>query len=196
MDVVKKIAVNLCNDIRKSLEINGQPVNTLRVKVILFENYRTDREPMIFSPFLTLPDKQELFDDFVKSIETTGGGNVLNSGLEALAYAMKSDWCGGYRKRHIIALFTNAPAHELGHGMEEAIYPLAGMPKDFGELTEMWGDDVLSGEMDRRAKRLLLFAPDIASWHTIANCWENTVIVELKNATGMNDFLPSCFECG
>lgn len=188
IDTVKRNALNLYRDVKDSLEAKGKHVSRLRVRVIWFGDYKADKEPMILSPFLTLPDNMDQFENFVKRIEAEGGGDEPEDGLEALAYAMRSDWCeDGWRKRHIIALFTDASAHELGFGKEEATYPKTGMPKDFGELSEMWGDEDDPGEMDYQAKRLLLFAPDISFWHTISNCWENTVIRTAKEATGLSD---------
>ena len=188
IDTVKNNALNLYSDIRDSLEAKGKHVSRLRVRVIWFGDYRADKDPMILSSFLTLPDDMELFRNFVNKIEANGGGDEPEDALEALAYAMRSDWCeDGWRKRHIIALFTDASAHELGFGKKEPTYPREGMPKDFGELSGMWGDEDDPGEMDFQAKRLLLFAPDVSFWHTISNCWENTVIRTAKEATGLND---------
>ena len=61
------------------------------------------------------------------------------------------------------------------------------MPKNFGELSEMWGDEDDPGEMDYSAKRLLLFAPDVTFWNTIAKGWENTVMRTAKEANGLED---------
>lgn len=188
IDTVKNNALNLYSDIRNSLEKEGKHVNRLRVRVIWFGDYKADSEPMILSPFLTMPDNMEQFENFVNGITAHGGGDEPEDALEALAYAMRSDWCeDGWRKRHIIALFTDASAHELGFCKDASTYPKEGMPKDFGELSEMWGDEDDPGEMDYQAKRLLLFAPDVTFWHTIANCWENTVIRTAKGATGLSD---------
>jgi len=188
IDTVKNNALNLYSDICNSLEEKGKHVNRLRVRVIWFGDYIADKDPMILSRFLTLPDQREQFESFVKKIEAHGGGDEPEDALEALAYAMRSDWCeDGWRKRHIIALFTDASAHALGHGKSEPTYPKEGMPKDFAELTEMWGDQDFPGEMDFQAKRLLLFAPDVTFWRDIANSWENTVMRTVKGATGLND---------
>ena len=188
IDTVKNNALNLYQDIRNSLEAKGKMVNRLRIRVIWFGDYKADSQPMLLSSFLTLPDETVQFEKFVNDIEAHGGGDDPEDGLEALAYAMRSDWCeDGWRKRHIIALFTDAPAHELGFCKDAPSYPKTGMPKDFGELSEMWGDEDDPGEMDYHAKRLLLFAPDVSFWNTIANCWENTVIRTAKEATGLKD---------
>lgn len=171
IDTVKENALNLYQDIRNSLEEKGKHVSRLRVKVIWFGDYLADKTPLVMSNFLTLPDEMEQFTRLVNGVYADGGGDEPEDGLEALAYAMGSDWCeDGWRKRHIIALFTDASAHDLGHGRSASTYPITGMPSTFGELSEMWGDEDDPGEMDYNAKRLLLFAPDVSYWHTIATC--------------------------
>ncbi len=42
---------------------------------------------------------------------------ILEDGLEALGYAMKSDWNNdGMKKRHVIVLWTDANTHPIGYG--------------------------------------------------------------------------------
>lgn len=192
IETVKENALRLHKDIRDSLEKDdkyGQKhVDRLRVRVIWFGDYKSDLNPMILSPFLTLPEDNEKFERFVNGVQAEGGGDEPEDALEALAYAMRSDWCDGFKKRHVIALFTDASAHQLGHCKDAPKYPKENMPKDFGELSAMWGDEDDPGEMDYYAKRLLLFAPEnSAPWHTISKCWENTVIRSVKGAAGLSD---------
>ena len=184
----KKEARKLFHDVINILHSKGKTISCFRVRVICFGDCKDDKEPMISSPFFILPDSMDQLEDFLKCIEIENDGDAPVDGLEALAYAMKSDWNEeGRRKRHIIALFTDTSAHELGFGKEEDTYPKVGMPKDFGELSEMWGDEDEPGEMNYQAKRLLLFAPDVSFWHTIANCWENTAIRITKEEAGLGD---------
>lgn len=129
IDTVKENALNLYQDIRNSLEKKGKHVSRLRVKVIWFGDYLANKTPLVMSNFLTLPDEMEQFTRLVNGVYTDGGGDEPEDGLEALAYAMGSDWCkDGWRKRHIIALFTDASAHDLGHGRSASAYPFTGMP--------------------------------------------------------------------
>ncbi len=188
MDTVKSNALNLYQDITNSLEEKGKHVNRLRVRVIWFGDYLADTQPMLVSDFMTLPEQNAEFESIVRDVRPHGGGDAPEDGLEALAFAIRSDWCrDGWRKRHIIALFTDAPAHELGFGKADPAYPREFMPADFGELSEMWGDEDSQGEMDYQAKRLLLFAPDQSFWHTIARGWENAVIRTTKEDKGLGD---------
>ena len=188
IDTVKTNALNLYHDITRSLEEKGKHIRSFRVRVIWFGDYKADKVPIIVSPFLNLPEDNDKFNSFVKDVKAEGGGDSPEDGLEALAYAIRSDWCDeSVKKRHIVALFTDAPAHELGFGKTEPTYPREYMPGNFGELSAMWGDEDDPGEMDFHAKRLLLFAPDEGAWHSIANGWEQTVMRTVKGDTGLSD---------
>ena len=69
-----------------------------------------------------------------------GGGDDPEDGLEALAYAIRSKWnTEGLKKRQLIVVWSDAPAHELGFGKSAENYPKK-MAKDFNELTQWWGD--------------------------------------------------------
>ena len=187
INTVKQNALNLYSDITNSLERKQKHVGRLRVRVIWFGDYVADGDQaMLVSPFLTMPEDMEKFRDFVNGVTAHGGGDIPEDGLEALTYAMRSDWCrDGWKRRHIIALFTDAPAHDLGHCASARNYPRHGMPATFGELAEMWGDEDDPGEMDALAKRLLLFTPDSSYWHTIRLCWENAIHRTVAEATGL-----------
>lgn len=189
IDTVRKNALNLYPDIRRSLEAKGKHVGRLRIRVIWFGDYAADGDDaMLLSEFMTMPDEDTQFRDIVNDVEAYGGGDEPEDGLEALAFAIRSKWCeDGWRRRHVIALFTDASAHPLGFGKKAKNYPKTGMPADFGELSAMWGDEDEPGEMDYQAKRLLLFAPEKSFWKTIASCWENTVIRTAKEATGLQE---------
>ena len=155
IDTVRQNALNLYSDIRDSLEAKGNHIGRLRVRVIWFGDYLADGEnAMLVSSFLTLPEQMEEFRALVNGVDAHGGGDVPEDGLEALAYAMRSDWCtDGWKSRHIIAMFTDAPAHDLGHCKASPHYPSRGMPATYGELCEMWGDEDCQGEMNYYAKR-------------------------------------------
>ena len=187
IDTVKRNAINLYRDILDSLEKKGKHVSCFRIRVIWFGDYLADSTPMLMSGFLKMPDEVSRFKEYVNGIQPGGGGDDPEDGLEALAYAIRSDWVKtGWKKRHIIAIFTDAPAHELGYGKSAATYPKKGMPADFVELTQMWGS-ASYGEMNNNAKRLLLFAPDTSWWYQIARAWNNVILTPASEATGLAD---------
>ena len=185
---LKSFALNLHKTLMTAAEQRGMSIAQFRIRLILFGDYISDSEPIVATRFLTMPEEYLELDKTIGSIVPDGGGDDPEDGLEALAYAIRSDWVkNGLRKRHIIAMFTDAPAHELGYGKRAATYPKCGMPEDFGQLSAMWGDKTYPGEMDNSSKRLLLFAPNKSYWHTISNFWDNVVIIPTDEFTNLSE---------
>ena len=184
IDEVKTNAKSLLPKFIDEMEAQDPPksVQQLRVKVIAFRDYGVDSEPMLESKFFTLDKESGEFYEFVNDIEACGGGDAPENSLEALALAMKSDWTTeGAVRRHIIIMFTDAPALPLGERAGKPGYP-DDLPKNFGELKEMW-----EGQgMEKRAKRLHLFAPDASPWSDMVD-WTNTFHTASKAGAGCDD---------
>lgn len=207
---VKDMIPRFYKEAKNALEKKHKHVETMRVKVIFFRDFleyeKDNRAPLMETDFFTLSDtdadQSEMLSNAIKSIEAMGGGDIPEDGLEALASAMQSKWCQETpehrcKRRHIIALFTDAPTHELGYGRSSTQYP-KNMPKDFGELIYLWGNQEQNpGTMDYFAKRLILFIPEVAKlpaddgWRRIVKGkkdafgedeekpWENLYLTEL-----------------
>lgn len=209
LDTVKNKALSFYDDLVMKMASRSREVEELRVKVIVFRDYLADGEnSMLVSDFYTLPKQAQEFETLVKSIQPFGGGDDPEDGLEALAYAMKSDWTrSGHKRRHIIIVWTDEGTHPLGFGKNpengrnltslcgipwEQIqhnaerYPQE-LPKDFDELTGWWGDDDLPGVMDNAAKRLLLFAPDKECWNTLLDVWGNVIHYQAMAGQGLTE---------
>ena len=110
---VKETARQLHSDLQEMMLKNYQRhIKRLRIKVIGFRDAYCDG-PLSFevSKFFSLPAETEEFYAFVNRLRAKGGGDIPENSLEALALAMKSDWCqtldNNIRRRHIIVLFTN-----------------------------------------------------------------------------------------
>ena len=146
LDFVKQNALNLYQDITREMEKKHKVIDQLRVRVIAFRDYVADGDDaMLSSDFFVLPDQAQMLYDCVEGIHAKGGGDIPEDGLEALAYAIRSDWTReGVKKRHIIVVWSDAPTHELGHGKIAPWYP-EGMAQDFDELTLWWEDEQLGG---------------------------------------------------
>ena len=115
IEEVKGNALSFYQKFVEAMDENDKSVSQLRIKVIVFRDYGCDPEPMVESTFYTLPEQNEEFKSFVNSIEPSGGGDVPENALEAIALALKSDWTtGGARRRHAILVFSDAPAIPLG----------------------------------------------------------------------------------
>lgn len=178
LDIVKNNAVNLYNDVINTMAGKKKHIDTLRVRVVAFRDYAADGEAaMLATDFFQLPEDANHFSECVHSIEAKGGGDDPEDGLEALAYAMRSDWNQvGMKKRHVIVLWTDAPTHSLGFGKQRSNYP-QDMAKDFQELTSWWGapGSESTSFMDQYAKRLILFTPECQYWTTIVNNWDKVI---------------------
>lgn len=187
LDTVKKNALNFYADVATIMENKGKTISQLRVRVVAFRDYLADDEPMLVTDFFYFPEQAAQFRDCISSLRATGGGDVPEDGLEALAYAMKTKWTTeGMKTRQIIAVWTDAPTHEIGHGSASPNYPKS-LPKSFEELTEWWGYGQTPGYMDANAKRLVLFAPDEAYWSTITDSWDNVVHFPSKGGEGLEE---------
>jgi hypothetical protein len=189
LDTVKANALHFYQDFQKLMEEKRKTVHQLRVKVIAFRDYHYDKEKaMLVSRFLTLPGQSADFEAGIRSIEAFGGGDDPEDGLEALAYAMKSDWSyEGQKHRHVIVVWSDDGTHDLGFGKDAPNYP-KGMPKDFNELTEWWGSRTNPGIMDNNSKRLVLFTPSFDSWTKIRENWNNVIHFESAAGKGLQDY--------
>lgn len=180
---VKANALSFYQKFVDEMEAKSKSVQQLRIKVIAFRDFSVDSEPLVESKFFVLDDESREFHDFVSNIEASGGGDEPESSLEALAVAMNSDWVTtGSVRRHVIIMYTDASALPLGAGKGAANYP-AGMPADIAELREWWEGQ----KMEKRAKRLLVFAPDMEPWSDIGVDWSNAFHTASKAGAGCDD---------
>lgn len=188
IDTVKQNALRLYDDIRDNMAAKGKVISNLRVRVVCFGDYAADGAGAFYGcEFLMMPEQAPLLKQCVESIRAEGGGDEPEDGLEGLAFGIRSRWCAGNnKKRHIVCVFTDAPAHDLGFGKATPGYP-DDAPKTYEELLCMWGTPQFPGEMDPYSKRLLLFAPNTSYWQRIAKEWDNTVLMPVASATGLRD---------
>ena len=188
INVVKVNAINLYQDIIQTMAQKQKVINKIRVKVIAFRDYIYDREnAMLTTRFFNLPEEADLLKNLIGQITAMGGGDDPEDGLEALAFAMRSDWDKeGMKKRHVIVVWSDAATHPLSYGREAANYPQQ-MPKTFGELTAWWGSKQCPGYMNNQAKRLLLFTPDKEGWKTISDTWDNVIHFPSEAGKGLQN---------
>jgi hypothetical protein len=168
------------------MEQKQKRINNLRGRAIVFRDFHAEgAEAVISSPFFKLPEEREKLAAFVAPIRASGGGDEPESGLEAIALAIRSDWVRtGDRRRHVVVLWTDTTAHSLEDARRRSTpgYP-TDLPATFSELTAMWEGQ----EMDRSAKRLLIYAPDAYPWPDIQAAWENVVHIVSKAGEGLQE---------
>lgn len=165
IEEVKKNALSLYPKFLDAMAVAGKDVSAARVKFVVFGDYGYDATPMRESPFFSLPDQSDELAEFVNSITATGGGDIPENALEALSVALKSDWTTeGVKRRHVVVMFTDAPALSLGARAGCPGYP-DDMPKDLAELSAIWeGSSQSAGTYSPKAGRLIAFVPNDESW--------------------------------
>lgn len=166
IEEVKRKAIVFHELFIEAMDDVGHEVAQLRIRVIGFRDFGYGAEPIVDSGrFFMLPDENKEFERFVLGLQVDTGGDIPESSLEAIALAMKSDWTNeGSKLRHVVLMFTDAPAHPLGFGSDSARYP-KGMPSDLAELGSWWQCGVPNGTYDKNAGRLVVFAPEAYPWN-------------------------------
>jgi hypothetical protein len=199
LDIVKSHALHFYEDVQYIMAAEDKEIDQLRLRVVAFRDYLAfenekdtgthSNQPMLVTDFFMLPDEANKFQISVKSLQPVGGGDDPEDGLEALAYAIRSDWdMQGHKSRHVIVLWTDAVPHPLGYGRESSAYP-RGMAKDLGELTQWWGDNQMPGYMpDQDAKRLILYAPDAGEWKYISDNWDQVIHYPSEAGKGLQEY--------
>lgn len=188
-------------------------MNKLRVRVVAYRDYNYDWEAanpderaMLSCPFYDLDDEadRDALKTFVDKLVAAGGEDLPESGLEALHYAINSEWDRdpGSKHRHVIMLFTDAPAIDLAdpRNAVNPHYPNGdGIPKSLAELQAEYCDDKIIGTLDQR---LYVFAPSInkpedcmglndemipcINWSDVAD-WNGAQLLEMQTDGGMTE---------
>jgi hypothetical protein len=164
IDEVKQHALRFHDQLQAKLTEKNKRVDQLRIRVVAYRDFAVDTSALEASEFFALPDDREAYAAFVNGLSAGGGGDEPESGLDALAYAIDSDWVRDRdKRRHVIVVFTDASSHPLAHNATHLQYP-HGIARDMDELSDRWDGDGQMGGMEHNAKRLLLFTPDGAPW--------------------------------
>lgn len=187
IDDVKINAKRFQSDLSIALTKANTEIESLRVKVISFKDYKDDDDAMVVSSFFELPSDLRDFEETVNAIDACGGGDNPENGLEALYYAMKSDFYTGEKDRQIIVLFTDADALELRARVGCGKYPEDMV--DMKGLEEMWacvgqGSDC---KLRERLKRLVVYAPKGTIYEEKIKNWNRVIYVPVNRDEGLKD---------
>lgn len=186
IDNVKNGAIAFHDDLLKKMTEKGKSIDELRIKCIYYRDFYCDSEPFKESSFFSLPKERENFSNFVNGIFAEGGGDEPESGLEALAVAIRSDWSqSGNKRRQVIVFWSDASCHPLekAKGLTLKDYP-KNIPSNFDEITDDWEGNKYVNDS---SKRFLLFTPDAYPWTEIANNWENSIHYPSTAGQGLSD---------
>lgn len=178
LDSLKKQYSRLFDYIVGEVECRGRSLRKCRISIIAFRDVSIDgKEAFHDSGFYVLPEETEQLLSFVESLTAHGGGEEIEeSGLEALAIAMNSDWqkhefsIGAHNTyRHLIVIMSDAPTHALGYGKNNNVFYPSNMPINFDELYDMWEEKMPKG------KRLILLTPDTNPWTEVGMIFNSCI---------------------
>ena len=165
MEAVKRLVKDLIPESLKGWAWGNTVIRGHCAKIIMFRNYETDGEDAISESrwFDLVSDDAKQFEACLNSLQASGGADTSN-GLEALFYAMTTDWNAlSDRGRQIIILFSNTDAVPLGAHAHLRSYP-TDMVDTEGLLVTWFGAcpeflDPGDFKLKERLKRMLLYAP-------------------------------------
>jgi hypothetical protein len=192
LDAVKESSLRFHQRLHEMMAVKGKEISQLRLRVVAFRDFGDNASDAVEQTgFLRLPEQAAEFERFVRGLRAGGGGDIPESGLEALALAVNSPWETGLdRRRHVVVVFTDAPAHPLGTvGASAQNYP-RDIPRTMDELFEQWGyARSQRAVMEQSAKRLVLFAPEAEPWkQAIGEEWDLTLHFPSKAGEGLEEF--------
>ena len=185
IDEVRNHSLSLPDELRATLNSMNKDLSQLRIRVITFRDVRCDNPAITTSRFFCLPQELAQFQEHVRSMDTAGGQGLGASGLHAIGTALMTDWTtAGFRRRHIVVLWTDTYTHEL----DSVPYPadlVSDYPNTSSDLIDTWESSQGSSSLQANARRLILFAPDDPSWNRISESWEQTVHVPSQAGRGL-----------
>ena len=168
----------------KQLGNISSPGDAVRYKVIIFRDYGSEGENAIKeSRFFKIPEEADELGHAMLYVEAGGGGDSPENGLEAIYYALKSDFAKGEGTQTIL-FFTDADAVALGKRKD-----CDGYPKDMVDeegLKKLWLGKTPS-RLTQRGKRMIMFAPEGTAYSRIAAEMDNTVFVPTVKSGNLND---------
>lgn len=185
IDKLKEHALTFQSKFSQYLLTNNTEITSLRVKLITFRDYGFDSDAMVISDFYELPNEEEAFRLALNEIDAHGGDDNPENGLEALYYAMKSDFYTGRKDRQIIVLFTDAEALPLLERKGSKSYP-ADMVDETGFQT-MWACGDQSCKLRNNLKRLVIFAPAGTKYEELSNNFEQAYFTAVEGDNGLED---------
>ncbi|MGN1061441.1 MAG: vWA domain-containing protein [Candidatus Coproplasma sp.] len=188
IDAVKSNARRFHQEFVSAMTDLGSDIDSMRVKVIVFRDYHDDGEDaMKESSFFELPADSTEFEKFLSDVSAFGGGDGPENGMEALYYAMKSDFTTGSKDRQVIVLFTDAEALKLKERSGEANYPSDMVDED--GFIETWSciSQDKSCKLRERNKRLVIFAPDGTKYKELKAKLNRSIFEPVNMSDGLGD---------
>ena len=188
----KKFYLDFVETMTNDFNSNVEEVN---IKVISFRDYTSDapEDAMQQSSWFDLAaGDDDKYQECLDNIIADGGGDAPENGLEALFYAMTTDWkARGSNDRQVIVLFTDADAIPFGTQTGEANYPKDMV--DMNGLLQTWmchqPSFVSQSDFKLRdkCKRLVMFGPAGSIYEKLAKDLERSQFIPVIMDSGLGD---------
>lgn len=187
IESVKNNARRFYSDFARSMTELGSKIDMMRVKLIIFRDYKCDgKDSMVESQFFELPADEQEFSAYLSTIEASGGCNEDANGLEALYYAMMSDFTTGAKDRQVIVLFADTTAIPLRKRANCHGYPRKMVDED--GLIETWQcSQSHPSNLRERNKRLVMFAPKGSCYSDMTQKYNRSVFHPVEIHRGLDD---------
>lgn len=187
IDNVKYNARRFYADFVKSMTNMGSEIYMLRIKIIVFRDYKSDgQKSMEESAFFELPTEEQEFSAYLDGIHASGGCDEDANGMEALYRAMMSDFTTGAKDRQVIVLFADTTAIPLGKRKSFAGYP-RDMVDDNGLIATWMCTQKHPSKLRERNKRLIMFAPKDSYYEELKQRLNRSIFVPVQIHHGLND---------
>ncbi len=187
IDNVKNNARRFYIDFAKEMTNLGNEIDMMRIKVIVFRDYKSDgQNSMVESAFFELPAEEQEFSAYLDGIHATGGCGEDANGLEALYRAMQSDFVTGTKDRQVIVLFADTTAIPLRKRKKYDGYP-KNMVDEEGLLETWMCTQDHSSQLRESNKRLVMFAPKESCYEKMKQCYNRSVFTPVQIHSGLDD---------
>lgn len=186
LDYFKRSIRDLSYGVENIAKERSFNLERLRFKFIFFRDFNFDEEPLKITKFFRMPERLEEIEEVFSRYEASGGGDLPESGLEALYYAFTSNWTDGPRDRQITMLFTDAEA-QLDYDYydeEEREVPI--QVRELEDLEEVYNEGSDKAPMIKdRLKRLAIFAPEDTIYQSLP--FDNYYFKTVDTCGGVNE---------
>jgi hypothetical protein len=197
ISMVKNNALSFYDQFKEMCDAQGIDLEGLYSQVITYSDINVDAERALSvsdTYNLTKEEQREAFKAYVDDIYLAGGGDIPESGLEALMAAFKHDWGvdDGYH-RQVVILWTDAPYKTINDNIykkevSEGVYEEMFTASTYEEVKAMW-DSMPSG------RRMIIFGPYGNSYSNggewdLMDDWKN-VVHERNNYDNLSNFAKS-----
>lgn len=183
---VKANSLRFYADLTRAMTELGSAITMLRTRTIVFRDYKSNgAEAVLSSRFFELPDEEKDFAEHLAGLKVRGGCGEDANGLEALYYAIKSDFATGANDRQIIVLFADTDAIPLGKRSRFDSYPKDMVDPD--GLLETWMCvQTRPTRLRERNKRLVMFAPPDTVYERMGQTYNRSVFVPVQIHKGLD----------